>query len=551
MKRSFRLGLILVLALVLLASAGCGGTTTTQAASGTTGTAAAGSTTTATQPAGESVLTIAVASDPASMDHDYITFDTVGLSLHKNIYPFMIDYAAKEVAGAFTQDTTDVIPVYAESFETTDNGKTWILKIRKGIKFPSGNELTAKDVKWSKDRAFVAQGNVFGVYRMIGLTKPEQVEIVDDYTVKFTQEYASPLSEHIQIISLFIFDSEEMEKHATADDPWAKEWASRNSTGGGAYNVASWQPGGELVLEANPQYPLGAPGVDKIRLVVIPSSANRRLQLEKGDVDIALDLTRRDIEDLKKNSNLTVFSIPNNEFWHIPLDVSQPPFDNKLVRKAIAYAIPYDQIIQGVFHGDARASTSPVPLDMPGHTDKGYPYTYDLDKAKELLKQAGMENGFSTKLAIDQANEEQEQIAILVQSELKKINIDIEIEKLDPATFNDRRAKKTVPMQIAAGQMWVNDVYYLMGTSLTEGGFLNYAHYNNPAVQEIYEKTGQLTDEAERLKLFEQLQVDILADDVPWIMLAQPNFNVPMAQGVGGWMQAVDALWRLQFLIKD
>lgn len=549
MRKATYLGLALVIVLALLVIAGCGSSGTTAAPSSTDTTVTGDSTTTGT--ADDSVLTIAVASDPASMDHDYITFDTIGMGIHKNILPFAIDYGVKEVEGAFVQDTTDIVPVYAESFTSEDGGKTWILKLRQGIKFPSGNELTAKDVKWSKDRAFEAQGNVAGVYRMIGLTKPEQVEIVDDYTIKFTQDFASPLSEHIQIISLFIYDSEEMKKHATEDDPWAKEWASRNNTSGGAYNLVSWQAGGEVVLEANPQYPLGEPQIKKIRLVIIPSAANRRLQLEKGDVDIALDLTRKDIQDLKADADLQVLSVPSNEFWFIPLDVSQPPFDNKLVRQAIAYAIPYDQIIDGVFNGDARASTSLVPLDMPGHTDAGYPYTYDLEKAKEPLAQAGMADGFSTKLAIDQASEEQERIAILVQSELKKIGIEVEIEKLDPATFSDRRAKKTVPMQIAAGQMWVNDVYYLLSTSLTEGGFLNYSNYNNPEVQRIYEESGQTTDEAARLKMFEELQTDILADEVPWVMLGQPNFNVPMAKNISGWTQAEDALFRLQNLSKN
>ena len=107
------------------------------------------------------------------------------------------------------------------------------MKVRKGVTFPSGNEMTARDVKWSKDRAFAAKANVAGVYRLIGLTEASQVEVVDDYTVRFTQSQPSDLSGHIQVICLFVYDSEELTKHATADDPWAKEWATRTRRAAG------------------------------------------------------------------------------------------------------------------------------------------------------------------------------------------------------------------------------------------------------------------------------------------------------------------------------
>ena len=98
----------------------------------------------------------------------------------KNCYPFMIEYGVKEQGGARVMDTGNVVPVFAESWEGDAQGKVWTLKVRKGVKFPSGNEMTARDVKWSKDRAFAAKANVAGVYRLIGLAEAGQVEVVDD-----------------------------------------------------------------------------------------------------------------------------------------------------------------------------------------------------------------------------------------------------------------------------------------------------------------------------------------------------------------------------------
>ncbi len=164
-------------------------------------------------------LRIAVPSDPGSLDQDYLAFDLVGLALMKNYYPYLIDHPYVRQGDAMVQDTTKALPVIAESWTSDDTGRVWTLKLKQGVTFPSGNELTADDVKWSRDRAFEAKANVAGIYRMIGLTEPGQVEVVDRYTVRFDQSKPSALSSAIQVIALYICDSVEMKKHATADDP--------------------------------------------------------------------------------------------------------------------------------------------------------------------------------------------------------------------------------------------------------------------------------------------------------------------------------------------
>lgn len=527
-----------------------GDTTATTAAAGTDTTAAGVTTATASADAG--TLTLAVASEPGGWDQDYLAFDLVGLALMKNFYPYCIDYGTTEVDGAAVQDTQTVLPICAESWESNEDGTEWTLKLKQGISFPSGNELTAADVKWSKDRAFGAQANVAGIYRLIGLTEPDQVEVIDDYTLVFRQSQPSALSSAIQIISLYVFDSELMKENATEDDPWATEWANLNPTNGGVYNVVSQQPGSEIVLEANPDYPIAAYGegvdpVGTVRIQIVPSASNRRLQLEAGDVDVAFGLSRRDIADLEGVEGIRVISSPSNEFVFVPLSTTTAPFDDKLVRQAMAYAIPYQDIIDNVYQGRARRSTSPVPLDMPGHTNDGYQFDQDLDEARRLLSEAGIGDGFETSLAVAANDPEQEQIAVLIQSGLAEIGVNVTIEPLDPATFQERRAEKTVPMQLASGQMWVNEVEYLMATSLLAGGFLNYAGLDDPDIQAIFDQASTSADDERRMELFAELQM-ILADMVPWLMIAQPDFTLPLRDTVEGWVQPVDNLFRLQYL---
>jgi peptide/nickel transport system substrate-binding protein len=499
-------------------------------------------------PAG--TLTVAIPSAPGSWDQDYLAFDLVGLALEKNYYPYMIDYPAKRQGNALVQDTARVVPVFAESWTPSAGGRTWTLKLKRGIKFPSGNEITAADVKWSKDRAFAAKANVAGVYFLIGLTRPEQVRVLDDYTVRFTQDYPSALSTHIQIISLYVFDSQLMRQNATSSDPWAKQWASQNPTNGGAYNVVSQRAGAEIVLEANPEFPgTPKPSIQTVRFVITPSAANRRLQLQKGDVDLAIGLSRRDILQLKGRSGIRVITGPSNEFVFIAMDVTKPPFDDRRVRQALAWAIPYPSIISSVYAGDARPSRSIVPLDMPGSSRIGYPFTYNVNRAKELLRQAGRGDGLEAELVIGQGDPDQERIAILVQNALRQVGVELKIQPLDPATLNDRRAKKTIQMQIASGQYWVNDVQYQVGTSLIPGGFLNYSNYDNAQIRNLYNRSARTADQRRRRALFVEMQ-RILGRDVPWLMLGQPNFALPIRSSVSGWVQPVDNLFRLRYLRK-
>ena len=492
--------------------------------------------------------TIAVPNDIGGWDFDYIGFNVVGIMVLKNTYPFAIDYGVTEIDGARWHDTESFVNVFAESFESSEDGRVWTLKLREGLTWPrSGNEMTAEDVKWSKDRGLAAQANVAGVWRLIGLTDPSQVEVVDKYTVRFNQEIASAMSEQINIISLFFNDSVAAKENAGPDDEWAKEWINNNPQDGGAYNVKSYRRGQEIVLEANSDWPAGEAPTKNVRMLITPASESRRLQLERGDVDIAFGLPRRDIEDLKGRDGIRIISVPGNEFATVPLAVNIAPLDDVRVRQALAHAVPYQQIIDNAYFGDARRSKSLIPLDMPGHIEDGYPYDYDVERARALMSEAGQESGFSTELAIEANNPEQEQIGILLQNAFREINVEIKIAQLDPATLSERRGQKNLPMQVTTGQMWVNDVEYLLAVTLTDGAFLNYSNYVSPAVMEIFGKLRGLTDVEQRMQLFADVQ-RILAEDVPMLMLGQPNFNLAVRDDIAGWVQPVDSLARLYYL---
>jgi peptide/nickel transport system substrate-binding protein len=494
-----------------------------------------------------STLRIAVSSYLSSWDQDFVGFDLTALMMFKNVYPYMIDYGVTTAGDSQILDTQNITPTFAESFEPDASQQVWTLKLRKGVKFASGNEMKADDVKWSKDRAFAAAANVAGIYRTIGLTKPEQVVVKDDYTVEFHQEFPSALTRQIQAISLYVFDSVEAKKHATAADPWAKEWFAKNAPTGGYFNVAKATQGQEIELSANTGYPGPDPAkTPTIRISVVPAAANQRLQLQAGDIDIALGITGQDLQDLKKADGIKVLSAASNDQVAIQMSVTTAPFDDVNVRKALAYAVPYEQIIKNVYGGDARPTKSIVPLDMPGYSEAGYPYTYDLDKAKAALAAAGKPS-VSSELVFEAGNDEQQKIAVQVQSEAAKAGITLKLAPLDPATLGERRTKKSIPLQITTGQLWVNDVEYMLATSFVKGAALNYSNYTNPEIEDIYTKSHTTVDDAARKQLWARVQ-EILAADVPWAIICQPNFNLPVRENVSGWVQPMDGLARLRYL---
>lgn len=494
-----------------------------------------------------STLRIAVSSYLSSWDQDFVGFDPTALMLYKNIFPYLVDYGVTEVSGSKILDTTNVMPTFAESFEPSADQKTWTLKLRKGVKFASGNEMTAADVKWSKDRAFAAKANVAGVYRTIGLTEPDQVRVVDDYTVEFAQAFPSALTPQIQAISLYVFDSVEAKKHATDADPWAQEWFAKNAPTGGYFNVTKATQGQEIVLEANKGYPGPEPAqTGTIRISVVPAAANQRLQLQNGDIDIALGVSRRDIADLKNVDGIKVISAASNDQVAIQMSVTTAPFNDVNVRKALAHAVPYEQIIANVYGGDARPTSSLVPLDMPGYDANGYPYKYDIEAAKAALAAAG-QTSINSELVFATDNDTQQQLAVLVQSEARKAGIELKLTPLDPATLAERRQQKNIPLQITSGQLWVNDVEYMLATSFVSGANLNYSNYTNPEIEQIYEQSHTTVDEAARRQLWTRVQ-QILAADVPWVIICQPNFNLPVREEVAGWVQPMDGLARLRYL---
>ena len=189
------------------------------------------------------------------------------------------------------------------------------------------------------------------------LTKPEQFVVVDDNTVRVDFLRKDRLTvPDLAVIVPAIYNSELVKKHASEKDPWGLEYTKQNTAGSGAYRVVSWNAGTEVILERNDKWTGGPlPKVRRIVWRMVPSAGNRRALLERGDADISYDLPNKDFVELKDMGKLNIVSTPySNGIQYIGMNVTKPPFDNLKVRQAVAYAIPYQKIMDAVLFGLAK-----------------------------------------------------------------------------------------------------------------------------------------------------------------------------------------------------
>src|SRR2546426_1858247 len=323
-------------------------------------------------------------------------------------------------------DYNSLKPELAESWTLAPDGLSVTFKLRRDARFHDGTPVTARDVKWSFDRAVTVGG--FPTFQMKAgsLEKPEQFVVVDDYTfrVAFVRKDKMTMPD-LAVVVPAVFNSELARKHAPGEDAGAVEGRKHRDAGWGAYKLESWKPGQETVYVRFDDWKSGP--LPKIRRVIVrevPSAGNRRALLERGDADVSFDLPPKDFSELAKAGKVTVVAHPlENSHVYLGMNVKNPPFNNVKVRQAVAYAIPYETIFStAIFGRGTLLFGNPIATNTYGYDPKLAPYKTDIAKAKALMAEAGQANGFETTLYFDQGfATPYEPMAVLVQESLAQI----------------------------------------------------------------------------------------------------------------------------------
>lgn len=470
-----------------------------------------------------------------------------------NLYePLLAQKLAPDADGVILEGQLEYLPNLAESINTSEDGKSVTLKIRQGAKFANGDEITAESFKHTFDRAMTAPRSYIPLLtQFMGISAPDQVVVKDKYTLEIMPKQAAALFVPMLAFQVFgAMDPATTKANATAEDEWAFDWYRKNANSSGPYNLTKWEPGVEYVFEPNPNYWQGPDFFQNSKVIVkvVPSPEDRELLLKKGDIDLALGLPFKDVDELKKDPNVKVEAIEYTRLFYMGMNNKIAPFDNVKVRQAVSYAVPYQTIIDKVLYGYAQRAYSPIPAGMPTHNASFWNYETDIDKAKELLKEAGASD-LNVELAVRQSIPWDVDASVWIQSSLAEAGVNVTINRMTDADFFDKLNKHELPLFIHDWYSWGNDPAYQLTFLLKCGAFTNYADYCNPRVDEIIEKVTWTVDTTERQKLMDEAQ-KIIVEEAPWAYLHQPNWIVAMNKDLTGFAKVDDLCLRFGYMGK-
>ncbi|OLT00297.1 hypothetical protein BJF90_36100 [Pseudonocardia sp. CNS-004] len=475
--------------------------------------------------------------DPATASNDQ------DKELTLNVYQRLLEYKMTEDAdGNLVWDGLASEGALAESWDI--EGSTVTFHLREGVKFyPSGNPLTAEDVRWSTERVLTLAG---GDHRNGGIRDASQVSVVDDHTVtfSFTDAAGNPAPVSDTLLATFrmpasgIVDSVEAKKHATPDDPYAATWLTSNTAGTGPYHIQSRAVGQEIVLAPVPDSWQPPPAITSVTIRIL-QNGNAASLIRGGQINEAMfGLTPKDLTDLGE-AGFQLIHIPTPDFVFLQLAENTGPFADKLVRQAIAYAIPYDDLVNDVYFGLAERAESYVNVKAPGYEPAWSRYRTDMAKAKELMAQAGNPT-IDVAFRYSNAEPAYEDMAILIQSSLRELGINVTLVPMLKAqlTANIRERALAPAGATTEDAMVMNNLSIYIDDPKSPVSFYtktgensNYQRFSNAEVDGLADtyQFAELTED--RANAYRRIQ-EIVADDAGFIPLVRTGRTVVLTPGL-------------------
>ena len=472
-------------------------------------------------------ITITYKDDVATLD-PAIGYDWQNWSMIKSLFDGLMDYEP---------GTTNLKPDLAESYEIAPDGKTFTFKLRHGVKFHNGREMTADDVKYSLDRVTNPKtqspgagffGSIKG-YDDVAAGKAEGlsgVTVVDPYTVKFELTRPDATFLHVMAINFaHVVPKEEVEKYG-AD-------FGKHPVGTGAFKLAEWTLGQRIVFERNPDYwHKGLPHLDKITFEIGQEPIVALLRLQKGEIDVPGDgIPPAKFQEVMADPEQKARVVEGGQLHtgYVTMNTTMAPFDNVKVRQAVNMAINKDRIVQ-LINNRAVPANQPLPPSMPGYDKAFKGYAYDVAKAKALLAEAGHPDGFDTQL-FAMNTDPNPRIAQAIQQDLAAVGIKASIQSLAQANVIAAGGDKAgAPMIWSGGMAWIADFpdpsnFYgpILGCAGAVPGGWNWSWYCNKDLDAKAAEADSVVDPAkagERDKMWSAIYDKVMAD-APWA----PVFN--------------------------
>jgi peptide/nickel transport system substrate-binding protein len=452
-------------------------------------------------------LVFAQSQDAVSLDPHDIE-DGLSVNNTSNVFDTLVRFKA---------DSTQVEPSLAESWTTSADGLVWTFKLRKGISFHDGTPFNADAVKFNYDRQVDAKNpyhNGNFPYADFTFQNVKSVDVVDPYAVKFT--LSAPYAPFIANMAMFSTGI----VSPTAVKKYGKDFF-KHPTGTGPFKFVEWVQKDHATYEANKTYWAGRPCIDRLIIRGIPDNSVRVLELEKGNVHVIDQINPQDYSRVRSGANTALFTGPGLNVGYIGMNTDKEPFKDVRIRRAVNYAINRQAIVKAFYEGIGAVAKNPIPPTIWSYNGAIKPYEHNVAKAKALIAEAGYPNGLSTELWWPNRARpyltQPQKIAEALQQQLGEAGIRVKLVTFEWATYLKKTADGEDPMYILG---WTGDngdpdnfMYVLLDKDNI--GKQNRAFYKNETEHQLLLKAQKVSNQAERTKLYQQVQ-QIIHDDAPW-----------------------------------
>jgi oligopeptide transport system substrate-binding protein len=466
--------------------------------------------------------------DAPTLDPAQVT-DTVSDKVVRDIFDCLIKFDSE----------MNYVPAIAESWDAPPAGGTeWVFHIRKGVKFHNGREVNANDVAYSFTRVLDPKTSsprtwvlnmIKGAKQFINkeTDKVEGIEVLDENTIKITLEYPfTPFLGCLCMSTCAIVPREEFEKLTDESE------FSLHPVGTGPFVFSKWIPDNEIVLVANKDYFNGAPKLEGVTYRIIKEAMARVQEFQNGNIEHT-DIPPQDLDRILADPVLSKLVVRRSlmDVYHMAFNCDKAPFKGNIkLRQAFNYAIDKEHIVKNILKDNMELAKGYIPPSMANFDSPVDGFPYDPEMAAMLLGEAGFPEGQGLepiKLYIDN-DEIHEKIAVAVANDLKKLGVNITIQKLDWGAFLDAIDEG----EPAFFQMtWLADYpdpdnfLYVLLDSKNWGAMGNHARYSNPEFDKLVEQAQKETDWNIRRELYYQAEA-MAMDDCPWLILFTNRCNV-------------------------
>jgi peptide/nickel transport system substrate-binding protein len=471
------------------------------------------------------------------------------------VYDMPVDNRVQQIDGILQGVAGTLSAGVASDYSISADGTVYKYTVRPNVTFSNGDPVNASTFQYSYLRALEGPGYAAEVMNLLTVTHASQLVVTGPMSFEIRLPAPNPMGPKLVPLSVLVLtDAALSKKQATKSDPWAADYYKSHMMGTGPYVQGStWQSGNQYLLAKNPRYW----NKSKVRnggvlLKYLPSADDRALLLKQGSIDIAFGLPANSLNSLRGASGIRLVNVPSRNWNYLGLNNTIAPLNDVRVRQAIAYALPYQDLIKHSLYGFA----SPLPGILAGGTptldESLWPYQTNQQKAKALLAAAGLSAGFKSTLTVSTSRANDVNTATYIQSALQKVGISISVNQVSDATFRAKEDAGELPMFIDYWYSWVDDPFYQMYWLLSSSNksSTNVAKYSNPQTDSLIKAGFYETDAARREQLSQSVQRQFAAD-VPYVPLYSQNFVLATRSNVSGVNVFPDQYVRFWMLSKS